>query len=110
MRALVYRKQLIAFDCFFCLRRTSVAVNTNLSFLAVLCSKVLSDYVSEELDLDDESVYRDLTRPMGALGDKRAKQYVERYKTMVSVACHALDMKQNQAPFVMLGWRGRTIV
>lgn len=43
---------------------------------------VLADYKSEELDFDDISIYRDLSKPMGALGPKRAQQYLERYQTM----------------------------
>lgn len=40
---------------------------------------VLCDYVSEELDLDDPAVYRDLSKPMGAIGETRARQFTERY-------------------------------
>ncbi|CAN0368773.1 unnamed protein product, partial [Laminaria digitata] len=40
---------------------------------------VLSDYVSGELDLDNPNVYRDLSKPMGAIGESRAKQFTERY-------------------------------
>jgi hypothetical protein len=43
---------------------------------------VLADYSSEELDLNDPKSFRDLTRPMGALGEKRSRQYLERYQTM----------------------------
>lgn len=43
---------------------------------------VLCDYASEDLDLDDPAVFRDLSKPMGALGRKRASQYLERYQTM----------------------------
>ncbi|CAM9326778.1 unnamed protein product, partial [Chrysoparadoxa australica] len=47
---------------------------------------VLSDYTSEEIDLSDPSVYRDLSKPMGALGDARAHQFVERYQAVVESA------------------------
>lgn len=43
---------------------------------------VLTDYQSEELNLEDDSIYRDLSKPMGAIGSKRAQQYLERYQTM----------------------------
>ena len=43
---------------------------------------ILCDYESESLDLSNPNIYRDLSRPMGALGEKRAEQYMERYKTM----------------------------
>ena len=42
---------------------------------------VLSDYTSERLDLNDKRVYRDLSKPMGAIGDARARLFRERYKT-----------------------------
>ncbi|KAJ1494501.1 BEACH domain-containing protein, partial [Baffinella frigidus] len=40
---------------------------------------VLSDYTSETLDLSDPSVYRDLSKPMGAQDPKRAEQYKKRF-------------------------------
>lgn len=40
---------------------------------------VLRDYVSEELDLDNPAVFRDLSKPMGAIGEARARQFRERY-------------------------------
>ena len=41
---------------------------------------VLSDYRSSEIDLTDESCYRDLSKPMGAIGAARAEQFKERYE------------------------------
>ena len=41
---------------------------------------VLSDYTSEELDLTDESIYRDLSKPVGALNPDRLEQLIDRYK------------------------------
>ncbi len=43
---------------------------------------VLADYQSEELDFDDPSTFRDLSKPMGALGKKRQQQYRDRFQTM----------------------------
>ena len=40
---------------------------------------ILSDYTSRVLDLDDFSVYRDLSKPMGALSHKRATEFLQRY-------------------------------
>lgn len=40
---------------------------------------VLCDYTSEELDLDDPRIYRDLSKPMGAIGESRSRQFTERY-------------------------------
>ncbi|KAF0692364.1 Aste57867_16541 [Aphanomyces stellatus] len=43
---------------------------------------VLADYTSETLDLTKDETYRDLSKPMGALGAKRAEQFKERYLAM----------------------------
>ena len=41
---------------------------------------ILCDYESETLDLTDPGVYRDLSKPMGAIGPERAEQYQERFE------------------------------
>eukprot|EP00164_Ancoracysta_twista_P003908 GFYU01005239.1.p1 GENE.GFYU01005239.1~~GFYU01005239.1.p1 ORF type:complete len:1869 (-),score=444.28 GFYU01005239.1:22-4860(-) len=43
---------------------------------------VLSDYTSEELDLNDETIYRDLSKPVGALNEKRLEGFLERYRCL----------------------------
>lgn len=43
---------------------------------------IIADYSSEYLDYDDPATFRDLSLPMGALGERRAQQYKERYQTM----------------------------
>ena len=43
---------------------------------------VLSDYTSKEIDLNDSRVYRDLTKPVGALNPDRLAQLLERYKDL----------------------------
>ena len=40
---------------------------------------VLVDYTSEELRLDDPTVYRDLSRPIGVLNPDRVKAIKDRY-------------------------------
>ena len=40
---------------------------------------VLDDYTSEELDLSDPSVYRDLSKPVGALTERSLERGLERY-------------------------------
>ncbi|RHZ17072.1 hypothetical protein DYB37_006916, partial [Aphanomyces astaci] len=45
---------------------------------------VLADYTSETLDLTKVSTYRDLSKPMGGLGAKRAEQFKDRYAAMSS--------------------------
>ena len=43
---------------------------------------VLQDYVSNTLDLNNPLVFRDLSRPIGALNPTRLAQYKERYSEM----------------------------
>ncbi len=43
---------------------------------------VLNDYTSDTIDLKDPNVYRDLTKPIGALNETRLKQLQERYRDM----------------------------
>ncbi|XP_024399024.1 BEACH domain-containing protein C2 isoform X1 [Physcomitrium patens] len=40
---------------------------------------VLADYTSEELNLDDPNLYRDLSKPVGALNPARLEKFLERY-------------------------------
>ncbi|KAJ5080223.1 beige/beach-related [Anaeramoeba ignava] len=40
---------------------------------------VLSNYTSQTLDLEDPSVYRDLSRPVAALDEERLKKFVAKY-------------------------------
>ncbi|KAI8824082.1 uncharacterized protein EV422DRAFT_305900 [Fimicolochytrium jonesii] len=40
---------------------------------------VLRDFSSDSLDLGDPSVYRDLSKPIGAIDDNRLQQFLERY-------------------------------
>jgi len=43
---------------------------------------VLTDYDSETIDLKDPKVYRDLSKPLGALNEKRLQQCIERMDGM----------------------------
>jgi Beige/BEACH domain/PH domain associated with Beige/BEACH len=45
---------------------------------------VIADYESEELDLNDPKTFRDLSKPMGALGPDRAQQFKERYEALAA--------------------------
>ncbi|CDF88856.1 ZYBA0S03-03488g1_1 [Zygosaccharomyces bailii CLIB 213] len=54
---------------------------------------VLADYKSNELDLSDPLVYRDLSKPMGAQSKRRETQFIERYQALES-----LD-DENSLPF-----------
>ncbi|KAJ6233320.1 beige/beach-related [Anaeramoeba flamelloides] len=51
---------------------------------------VLSDYTSETIDLNDPKVYRDLSKPMGALNEDRKKQFIEKYKMFAEQAKESL--------------------
>lgn len=42
---------------------------------------VLNDYESETLDLDDPNIYRDLSKPVGALNPERLEEILDRYKS-----------------------------
>jgi len=44
---------------------------------------VLRDFESDSLDLSDERVYRDLSKPMGALNEERAAKFMERYESLM---------------------------
>lgn len=43
---------------------------------------VIADYSSEELDLNNPSTFRDLSKPMGAQSKKRESQFIERYEAL----------------------------
>lgn len=43
---------------------------------------VLSDYTSVSIDLSDSRVYRDLSKPIGALNSDRLDQLLERYNEL----------------------------
>jgi Beige/BEACH domain/WD domain, G-beta repeat len=43
---------------------------------------VLSDYASDTIDLSDPRVYRDLSKPVGALNSDRLEQLLERYNEL----------------------------
>ena len=40
---------------------------------------ILSDYTSEELDLTNPNIFRDLTKPMGAQTSERLEQFSKRF-------------------------------
>lgn len=53
----------------------------------IICSQypvfpwVISDYTSNSIDLTDEGIYRDLSKPMGALNETRLKEFLDRFNT-----------------------------
>uniref|UniRef100_K3W510 BEACH domain-containing protein n=1 Tax=Globisporangium ultimum (strain ATCC 200006 / CBS 805.95 / DAOM BR144) TaxID=431595 RepID=K3W510_GLOUD len=52
---------------------------------------IVADYKSDFLDLDDKATFRDLSKPMGALGESRALQFRERYNAMNEVGPGPFD-------------------
>ncbi|KAJ1906949.1 hypothetical protein LPJ81_001058, partial [Coemansia sp. IMI 209127] len=49
---------------------------------------VISDYKSKWLDLKDPKIYRDLSRPIGALNEKRLRHFIERYESFEDPTGH----------------------
>ena len=43
---------------------------------------IIADYKSETLNLSDPETFRDLSKPMGAIGDKRCQQFQERFDSL----------------------------
>lgn len=44
---------------------------------------ILADYTSEELDLSDPRVFRDLSKPVAVLNERNAKAVKEKYVAFV---------------------------
>lgn len=61
---------------------TGVKVRPVLAKLACLClcqfPWILADYTSEELDLSDPGVFRDLSKPVAVLNERNAKAVREK--------------------------------
>jgi hypothetical protein len=55
---------------------------------------VLSDYTSSSIDLNDPRVYRDLSKPMGALSPARAEMAADRYDAL----CNAGNVVEFEQP------------
>ena len=55
---------------------------------------ILSDYTSSSLDLNDPATFRDLSKPVGALEEKRLAFFKDRYQSMLV----SLSRKQLQCP------------
>jgi hypothetical protein len=43
---------------------------------------VLADYESDTLDLNSPASFRDLSKPVGALNEKRLNFFLERYESL----------------------------
>lgn len=60
---------------------------------------VLADYESEVLDLEDANSFRDLSKPVGALNDRRLKDFLERYRELKKMADELRSDGFNQDQF-----------
>lgn len=43
---------------------------------------IICDYESSEIDLNDPRIYRDLSKPIGALNEERLERLKERFEEM----------------------------
>ena len=57
---------------------------------------VLADYTSSELDLTEESVYRDLSKPVGALNPERLARLLKRSADMQSQQLTTIGKQQSE--------------
>lgn len=55
---------------------------TSLEIVRAVFPWILTDYESETLDLNDLSIYRDLSKPVGALNPDRLAMLIERYRDL----------------------------
>lgn len=50
---------------------------------------ILADYTSDSLDLNNPATFRDLSKPVGALNEKRLQFFRERYDSLQVWLTHA---------------------
>ena len=72
------RRELSTFDYVMALNTLAGRTRNDLTQYPVF-PWVLSDYESDTIDLNDPRVFRDLSKPVGALDPKRLEQFEERY-------------------------------
>ncbi|POM78611.1 Hypothetical protein PHPALM_3843, partial [Phytophthora palmivora] len=75
------RRELSNFDYLQFLNHASGRTRNDLTQYPVF-PWILRDYTSSEIDLDDPKVYRDLTKPIGALDEERLEYFKARYEMM----------------------------
>lgn len=64
---------------------------------------IIQDYTSSTLDLDDPSVFRDLSKPIGALNAERLKRFRERYTELSRLSMYLGDDDGGIPPPFMYG-------
>jgi WD40 repeat protein len=77
------------FDYLMCLNIASGRTYQDVTQYPVM-PFVLCDYASQSLDLNDPTVFRDLSKPMGAQKTSRMKQFQERYEQLKEM-CESED-------------------
>lgn len=75
------RREISNFDYLLFLNNASGRTRNDLTQYPVF-PWILCDYTSEQLDLSNPDVYRDLSKPMGALNPERLEYYKMRYEVM----------------------------
>ena len=69
---------------------------------------VLKDFKSQELDLDDKNVYRDLSKPIGAMDPKRLADFKMRYDETPDEADKFLYGSHYSCPGYVIGFMLRS--
>ena len=67
---------------------------------------ILADYTSDALDLTDPATFRDLSKPVGALEEKRLAFFRERYQGMLVSPVHIKAADKHGRPLLVCkgGW------
>lgn len=67
---------------------------------------ILADYTSDALDLTDPATFRDLSKPVGALEEKRLAFFRERYRSMLVSSVHIKAADKHGQPLLVCrgGW------
>ena len=62
---------------------------------------ILADYTSDALDLTDPATFRDLSKPVGALEEKRLAFFRERYQSMLVSSAHVKAADKHGHPLLV---------
>lgn len=62
---------------------------------------ILADYTSDALDLTDPATFRDLSKPVGALEEKRLAFFRERYQSMLVSSVHVKAADKHGHPLLV---------
>ncbi len=76
------RRQISNFDYLMCLNFIAGRSYNDMTQYPVM-PWVLADYESSELDLSESSTFRDLSKPVGALDERRLNAFHERYESFL---------------------------